>query len=472
MDRPFRSFFGGGTGTNRAASTEAQLAELARALGSGLAAELERLVAREVDRAIAAHLAVPVREAMPAAVRDGLAAELHRLLAAQLGARLPLAIEEALRGLLEPALSQQLDALMPRHVERALAKELGQALAAELDLPLAAQLQARLPSAVQQAVARSLAEPAAEALAQLTEASRRLQAVAEARPPEAQLAPLLPWTTLDMLRGAPSRAVGEAAIRARCQVVNLDARTALCRVLGRYKMFVDLRDAGFAPHLMFEGYWEYWNTEYVWEHVRAGDVCIDVGANHGYFTLLLGDLVGAGGTVHALEPNPRLYDLMSRTVALNGFARHVHAHQAGAGATRGELPLLVPLSEPKNARLISEEQALMPVVHGLEEIHRVPVIPLDDITPGPVDFIKIDVEGAEEAVWAGMQKLLDRSPKVRIAMELNPGRCRAPRALLAAITDRFPLREIGFDGRSHAITTDEILRRTEDTMLDLCAAPD
>lgn len=461
MDRPFRSLFGGSPASAPAAASDARLAELARALASTLTAELERLVAREFERVVATQLAasVPasVQAAVPPALRETLATELDLPLAAQLDARLPGALETALRQQLGPALREPL--------EQALAKAIGHALAAELDLPLAAQLQARLPAAVERAVASRLVEPVTQALAQLEEAARQLEG-------SASLAPLLHWTTLDALRAVPFRAMGEAAIRARCQVVNLDAHTALCRVLGRYKMYVDLRDAGFAPHLMFEGYWEYWNTEYVWRHVGPGQVCLDVGANHGYFTLLLGDLVGPSGTVHALEPNPRLFDLMSRTVALNGFAGHVHAHQAGAGARRGQLPLLVPLSEPKNARLITEEQARGPIARGAEEIHRVPVIPLDEVVSSPVDFIKIDVEGAEEAVWAGMQKLLDRSPRVRIAMELNPGRCADPRGLIAAIAARFPLREIGFDGLSHPVSPEEVMSRSEDTMLDLCADPE
>lgn len=465
MDRPFRSLFRGTDPVADTAAVQARLAELARALATTLAAELERLLGQEMDRALSKHLAgavaAPVLQAVPEALRNTLAAELDARLAAHLGARLPAALEAALRQQLGPALAPLID--------RAVAKELGQALAAELDLPLAAQLGARLPAAVEQAVAAQLLEPVTRQLTGLNEAAQRLSDAAQQPPVSDPLAPLLPWTTFEALRAAPARALGESAIRARCQVVNLDPQTALCRVLGRYKMYVDLRDAGFAPHLMFEGYWEYWNTEYVWRHVRPGQVCLDVGANHGYFTLLLADLVGASGTVHALEPNPRLFDLASRTVALNGFAGYVHVHQAGAGAMRGHLPLLVPLNEPKNARLITEEQARGPVARGVEEIHRVPILPLDEVVNGAADFIKIDVEGAEEAVWGGMQKLLDRSPQVRIAMELNPGRCKDPRGLISAIAARFPLREIGFDGLSHAVSPQEVMARSEDTMLDLCA---
>jgi FkbM family methyltransferase len=287
---------------------------------------------------------------------------------------------------------------------------------------------------------------------------------------ESAYSPILTWVTVDQLRRAPSRTIGEAAIRSRCHVVNIDPVTAICRVLGRYKMFVDLRDVGFAPHLMMEGYWEYWNSEFMWNTVKPGDICIDVGANHGYFSLLLADLAGPNGFLYSIEPNPRLFDLLTRTMNLNGFHRRSKMVQAAIGSGPGELPLLVPIVEPKNARLISEAQASVPrkaVRDGTEEIHRVSVLALDDLVQGAADFIKIDVEGAEEAVWAGMQKLLDRSPKIRIAMEINCQRCKDPEKLLTSIASRFPLREIGFDGKSHPVSASEIMSRREDTMLDL-----
>jgi FkbM family methyltransferase len=210
----------------------------------------------------------------------------------------------------------------------------------------------------------------------------------------------------------------------------------------------------------------------MWNNVKPGAICVDVGANHGYFSLLLADLAGPNGFLYSVEPNPRLFDLLNRTINLSGFRRRSKVVQAAIGSGPGELPLLVPIFEPKNARLISEAQAGVPrkgVRDGTEEIHRVPVLALDDLVEGAADFIKIDVEGAEEAVWAGMQKLLDRSPKARIAMEVNPHRCKDPEKLLTSIASRFALREIGFDAKSHPISASEIMSRKEDTMLDLFA---
>ncbi len=110
--------------------------------------------------------------------------------------------------------------------------------------------------------------------------------------------------------------------------------------LRQYKMYVDLRDTGFAPHFMFEGYWEYWITEFVWRNVRPGQVALDLGANHGYYTLLLVDLVGPGGKVHAFEPNPRLAELLDMNIALNGFWRTARARAEAVGT--GPVVVAVP----------------------------------------------------------------------------------------------------------------------------------
>jgi FkbM family methyltransferase len=275
---------------------------------------------------------------------------------------------------------------------------------------------------------------------------------------------------LPLLGAAELRALGrveaEAAMRARCMSMAVDATTALCRILGRYKMYVDRRDVGFAPHLMFEGYWEYWLTEFIWRNLRPGEVALDVGANHGYYALLMADLVGPGGRVHAFEPNPRLVDLLGRSIALNGFWDVVRLHPAAVAEAAGPpMTFAATEREPKNGRL------LMPGEDGAAEpgatLTQVPVLSLDEAVPGPVDFVKIDVEGAEELAWRGMQGLIARSPSIRIVLEFNAGRCRAPEATLAEIAALFPLREIGFDAQARPCTAEEVLARPDDTLLFL-----
>ena len=282
----------------------------------------------------------------------------------------------------------------------------------------------------------------------------------------------LDLVTTAQLRALGNRAAAEGAMRARCMVVPVDPVTALCRVLGRHKMYVDLRDTGFAPHLMFEGYWEYWITDFMWRNVKPGQVCVDVGANHGYYTLLLADLVGARGKVHAFEPNPRLAELLGLNVAVNGFWHVAEARAAALGDRDGETArFVVPLRDPKNAHLVRPEQRLPADLDaaGLA-LHEVPVVSLDEAVPGRVDFLKIDVEGAEEAVWRGMQRLIARSPGIGIAMEFNPLRCGDAPGTLAEMAARFPLREITFAGIASPCSPEDVLARSEETILYLSDA--
>jgi hypothetical protein len=48
----------------------------------------------------------------------------------------------------------------------------------------------------------------------------------------------------------------EHACRAQVQPVYLGGYTALCRILGRYKFYVDTRDEGFGSNVLLDGFWE------------------------------------------------------------------------------------------------------------------------------------------------------------------------------------------------------------------------
>jgi FkbM family methyltransferase len=272
----------------------------------------------------------------------------------------------------------------------------------------------------------------------------------------------------DLAQG-PRHAV-EAAVRGRCHCVTLDPETVLCRVLGRYKFVVDSRDVGLAPHLMLDGYWESWCTEFMLRRIRPGMVAYDVGANLGYFSVLMADLVGPTGQVVAVEPNPRLAELCERSLALNGFQRIARVERVAAGDVSGlTLRFRVAASDPKNGRLVTGGAALQQDGDTTELAVR--AMRLDDLGTGPADFVKIDVEGAEEQAWSGMRGLLDTSPAVTVLLEFNALRCRAPEASLAGMAARFPLRELHLDGEVRPVGAAEILTRSEDTLLVLTNQP-
>ncbi len=266
---------------------------------------------------------------------------------------------------------------------------------------------------------------------------------------------------LHAMRDCPDRRAVEAAIRRRCHMVQVEPFTTLCRILGRYKFYVDSRDTSLAPHLMLDGYWEFWITDIIWNNIKPGAHCLDVGANLGYYSMLMADLAGPSGSLRAFEPNPRMHELLHRNLELNGFLGMAQSVNRAVSTRSGDiLSFQASLEHPKNGSLMAAPSADTVVT-------QVETVALDEYADRPVDFIKIDVEGAEEQVWHGMQKLLDASPDIRILLEFNAQRCADAPGLLDAIGRRYPLRQVDDDAQIRACDRGALLAQHEDTMLYL-----
>jgi FkbM family methyltransferase len=209
-----------------------------------------------------------------------------------------------------------------------------------------------------------------------------------------------------------------------CQTAYLGDHQALCRVLGRYKMYVDTRDIGIASHLMLEGYWEMWITQAMMRCVRRGSVVADIGANLGYFTMLLADLTGHEGRVLSFEPNPQLAPLVRKSIAVNGFAGFTDFHEIGLGPERGYAQMDATIDQPGGGRTIPTR-----FKRGGIRIERLDSIPHAD----RIEFIKMDVEGFEPNVWQGMTGLLEQGRPLTIFMEFTVGRLADPGGFLDEI---------------------------------------
>lgn len=224
------------------------------------------------------------------------------------------------------------------------------------------------------------------------------------------------------------RPASEAHIRSLCTSVYVGDRTVLTRVLGRYKMYLDADDVGLSGHVMLDGYWEMWLTEALAQAAKPGLVAADVGANLGYFTVLLSALVGESGHVHAFEPNPPIAARLRRTLALNGFENATTLHEQALGADDSAAILTVPSGEPKNAHLVSAGGELAAGQHALT-LRRLDSYPeLADL-----GLIKIDAEGAERSIWEGMSGILERGRPMTVFMEFTPARYDDPVAFLDEI---------------------------------------
>lgn len=194
-------------------------------------------------------------------------------------------------------------------------------------------------------------------------------------------------------------------------------------------------------------------THVVASHVFPGDVVLDVGAHIGYYTLLLARLVGPSGEVLAFEPDPDNFALLERNVRLNGYST-VRCVNAAAADRTGRTDLYRSTTNPGDHRIYASEEE--------RDSLSVRCLRLDEFLDGRgrgVDFMKMDVQGAELAVLRGMEETLRRSPRMGIVAELWPYGLRTfgaePASLLAFLEGQgLALYQVD-EHRSRVVTIDD-----------------
>lgn len=283
--------------------------------------------------------------------------------------------------------------------------------------------------------------------------------------------------TMADLAEPKNRSLVQSYCTSKCKVVNLLDDTAVAVVLGKFMTWVDLRDKALSPHLMLQGYWEMWITSAVARLTKPGTVAIDIGANLGYYTLLLAEAVGKSGSVIAFEPNPRLANMMRTSVGINDFGSRVSVREEAVGnVAGGQLTLAIPRANPQNALIMQSEAQKQGFknVHGdYAQFVQVKSITLDSLNLTNVGMVKIDAEGAEYDIWRGMQTTIDNNPGIQICLEFNASRDYPWEEFFLELQGKFKkVLHIDFDGHIKPLTLDMVKneRRNEDWMIYLAHA--
>lgn len=229
------------------------------------------------------------------------------------------------------------------------------------------------------------------------------------------------------------------------------ARTAVasCEVLTRYRstaklaragghlvadvatpggaLYVHLLDLGVGRPLYTGLEYEPEETAFLQRSLKPGMTMIDVGANVGFMALLAAKSVGAEGTVLAIEPDPGNAELLRANVERNGY-KNISIQRCAVGAEPGTAQLFRSAWNMGNHRLNPGEAGQAIAYEAVS----VPVRTVDSLVVdnrlSRVDLIKMDVEGYEPGVLAGMTATLERFKPV-ILTEFWP----------------FGMRDAGFD---------------------------
>lgn len=170
----------------------------------------------------------------------------------------------------------------------------------------------------------------------------------------------------------------------------------------------------YQPKIFFNRGFEHKTISVIKKHVKEGMVVVDIGANIGLYSILLSRLVGEKGKVYAFEPDNEIYDILIENLKLSKCF-NVEVCRKALSDKNSTVVLTRPEDNSGDAFNFIKEVTdnSSPNTLQTETLDSF----LNDRLISEIDFIKIDVEGAELLCLRGAQKTLLKSTSISIVSE-------------------------------------------------------
>lgn len=185
---------------------------------------------------------------------------------------------------------------------------------------------------------------------------------------------------------------------------------------------------------IFTGNFELNELKFAERFLKQGMTVLDIGAHHGLYTVLAARKVGKTGKVMAFEPSAKERRRLMTHLRLNRVQDRVSVIPTAIGKETADTTLYVVVGKETGCNSLRP-----PAVAEPTEPVRVPVTSLDAFLSKEnldrVDFIKMDIEGAELAMLEGAQGMLANHPRPVILTEMADSRTRAWGYKASAIYD-------------------------------------
>ena len=206
------------------------------------------------------------------------------------------------------------------------------------------------------------------------------------------------------------------------------------KIFGKYVFYYLPNDKYIGQRIALEKY-EPYETQLILRQTKIGDTVVDVGANIGYYTVLLADIVGKNGKVYAFEPDKTNFEILKKNIKTNNL-KNVVAVNAGVGS-KNETKTLYKSNENLGDHKLFNDQFLISNVEiiqnplvgkptsslkkgGSLKTETVKIIKLDDyLANTKVDLIKIDTQGWEPEVISGAKNMISKNKPVMF-LEYSP----------------------------------------------------
>ena len=148
------------------------------------------------------------------------------------------------------------------------------------------------------------------------------------------------------------------------------------------------------------------NFEFLKEKCKPNDVIIDIGAHIGLFSCIAAKCIGPTGKVYSFEPTPVTYEVLNKTIKINKLENIIEPYDEAVGIKEGKTVFYISELAGDNANSLVNYVDSRGALKGID----VKVTSVDNFVNkrkiGKVNFIKVDVEGAEYDTIRGAENTL------------------------------------------------------------------
>ena len=183
-------------------------------------------------------------------------------------------------------------------------------------------------------------------------------------------------------------------------------------------------DNTISPTIISTGEWEPLESMLVRNLLREGDFVIDIGANFGWYSLLMAEIVGDNGIVIALEPEQENFEILRKNVLLQKKPHIIKTLNMAAHSSDDESVLIKSPENKGDHRVFMGDNDADEDVYdeGNWDTQKIKTIKLDSLIKqlpkrlyrdlnyelkNPIRLIKMDTQGAEYHIFKGAEKTLE-----------------------------------------------------------------
>lgn len=220
-----------------------------------------------------------------------------------------------------------------------------------------------------------------------------------------------------MSHGGRATYVGNNRVLTKCVIADA--------IIG---FLVEADDVLLSPWLILSGMYETDLTNFFIHNLKPDNRCLDIGANFGFYTCLMARFCSKGKVI-GVEPDRHVYELLRDNIHLNGLAGWATAKHTAISDSIGTLEMHRRITRSGNTSITEPCHVFVQILgEPKSEAFQVACVRVDDLLPefdSRIDFIKIDVEGAEPLVMRGAQQAIMANPQLNIIMEWSPDQVQA-----------------------------------------------